>query len=91
MFAGSGELQPFVIEQMKKVVFPESWDGRWGSEIKTIYDMWFNTTEGEVSPLGSGSDYASFWQNGIAAVCHCSLLDHPYTSTSTLNIGFGNH
>lgn len=66
MFAGSGELQPFVIEQMKKVLFPE--DPRWGSEIKTIYDMWYNVTEGEVSPLGSGSDYASFYQNGMSCV-----------------------
>jgi N-acetylated-alpha-linked acidic dipeptidase len=67
MFAGSGELQLFVFEQMKKVLFPEG-EG-WGPEIKTIYDMWFNVTEGEVSPLGSGSDYASFYQNGMSCVC----------------------
>jgi N-acetylated-alpha-linked acidic dipeptidase len=69
MFAGAGWMQPFVIEQMRKVLFPEDEYGdRWGEEIKTIYDMWFNVTEGEVSPLGSGSDYASFWQNGMSCV-----------------------
>ncbi|KAF2748525.1 glutamate carboxypeptidase 2 [Sporormia fimetaria CBS 119925] len=64
MFAGSGEMQPFVIEQMKKILFPE---GSWG-DFDTIYDMWFNVTEGDISPLGSGSDYASFYQNGISCI-----------------------
>jgi N-acetylated-alpha-linked acidic dipeptidase len=63
-FSGSGEIQSFVVEQMKKVLFPEGW-----GEFSTLYDMWYNTTEGEISPLGSGSDYASFYQNGIACVC----------------------
>ncbi|KAF2792509.1 Zn-dependent exopeptidase [Melanomma pulvis-pyrius CBS 109.77] len=62
-FSGSGEIQSFVIEQMKKVLFPEGW-----GEFETVYDMWFNTTEGTISPLGSGSDYAAFYQNGIAAI-----------------------
>lgn len=48
---------------MKKVLFPESW-----GIGPTLYDMWYNTTEGSISPLGSGSDYASFYQNGIGAV-----------------------
>lgn len=65
MFAGSGEIQTMVIEQMKKVLFPEGW-----GDFLTIYDMWYNTTEGEISPLGSGSDYASFYQNGIGCVSH---------------------
>lgn len=30
--------------------------------------MWYNVTKGTVSPLGSGSDYASFYQNGIACI-----------------------
>ncbi|CAI6342519.1 unnamed protein product [Periconia digitata] len=64
-FSGSGEIQSFVIDQLKKVLFPE---GHWGSEFKTLYDMWFNVTKGTVSPLGSGSDYASFYQNGIACI-----------------------
>lgn len=62
-FAGSGEIQTFVIEQMKKILYPEGFDG-----ISTVYDMWFNSTNGTISPLGSGSDYASFYQNGIASI-----------------------
>jgi N-acetylated-alpha-linked acidic dipeptidase len=62
-FSGSGEIQTFVVEQMKKVLFPE---GR--GDFSALYDMWHNTTKGEISPLDSGSDYASFYQNGIACV-----------------------
>jgi N-acetylated-alpha-linked acidic dipeptidase len=62
-FSGSGEIQTFVVEQMKKILFPETW-----GDFPTLYDMWYNTTEGEISPLGSGSDYASFYQNGIGCV-----------------------
>ncbi|KAF2654298.1 Zn-dependent exopeptidase [Lophiostoma macrostomum CBS 122681] len=62
-FSGSGEIQTFVVEQMKKILFPETW-----GDFPTLYDMWYNTTEGEISPLGSGSDYASFYQNGIGCI-----------------------
>ncbi|ORX93765.1 hypothetical protein BCR34DRAFT_230723 [Clohesyomyces aquaticus] len=62
-FSGSGEIQSFVVEQMKKILFPEGW-----GDFPTVYDMWYNTTEGEISPLGSGSDYASFYQNGIGCI-----------------------
>ncbi|RAR04240.1 peptidase family m28 [Stemphylium lycopersici] len=62
-FSGSGELHTMVVEQMKKVLLPEGW-----GDFPTLYDMWHNTTEGEISPLGSGSDYASFYQNGIACI-----------------------
>jgi len=62
-FSGSGEIQTFVVEQMKKVLYPEGW-----GDFPTLYDMWHNTTEGEISPLGSGSDYASFYQNGIGCI-----------------------
>lgn len=48
---------------MKKILFPEDW-----GNFPTLYDMWYNVTEGEISPLGSGSDYASFYQNGIGCV-----------------------
>ncbi|CAA9963830.1 Glutamate carboxypeptidase 2 [Pyrenophora teres f. maculata] len=62
-FSGSGELHTMVVEQMKKVLFPEGW-----GDFPTLYDMWHNTTKGQISPLGSGSDYASFYQNGIACI-----------------------
>lgn len=48
---------------MKKILFPQDW-----GNFPTLYDMWHNVTEGEISPLGSGSDYASFYQNGIGCV-----------------------
>lgn len=62
-FSGSGEIQTFVVEQMKKILFPQDW-----GNFPTLYDMWYNVTEGEISPLGSGSDYASFYQNGIGCI-----------------------
>lgn len=62
-FDGDGQIQTFVIEQMKKILYPEGY-----GDFATLYDMWFNSTEGTVSPLGSGSDYAGFYQNGIAAI-----------------------
>ncbi|KAH7130248.1 hypothetical protein B0J11DRAFT_429498 [Dendryphion nanum] len=62
-FSGSGEIQTFVVEQMKKILFPEGW-----GEFPTLYDMWYNVSKGEISPLGSGSDYAAFYQNGIGCI-----------------------
>lgn len=61
---------------MKKILFPEDW-----GSFPTLYDMWYNVTEGEISPLGSGSDYASFYQNGIGCV---SLLQ-PFHSVYTFS------
>lgn len=61
--SGSGEMHTLAIEQMKKVLFPDTW-----GPFPTLYDMWHNSTEGEVPPLGSGSDYASFYHNGISAI-----------------------
>ncbi|KAI8208046.1 putative glutamate carboxypeptidase [Colletotrichum sp. SAR 10_76] len=61
--SGSGEIQTLAVDMMKKVLFPEDWDVG-----PTLYDMWFNTTEGEIPPLGSGSDYAAFYHNGISAI-----------------------
>ena len=61
--SGSGEIQTIAIETMKKVLFPDTW-----GIGPTLYDMWYNTTEGEIPPLGSGSDYAAFYHAGISAV-----------------------
>lgn len=35
-FSGSGEIQSFVVEQMKKILFPEGY-----GEFETVYDMWY--------------------------------------------------
>lgn len=56
-------MHTMAIEQMKKVIFPQGW-----GIGPTLYDMWYNTTKGEISPLGSGSDYASFYHAGISAI-----------------------
>lgn len=61
--AGSGEIQTIAIETMKKIVFPEGYGAG-----PTLYDMWYNSTEGVIGPLGSGSDFAAFYHNGIGSV-----------------------
>lgn len=60
---GSGEIQTIAIELMKKVAFPDKY-----GVGETLYDMWYNSTSGYVGPLGSGSDYAAFYHNGISSV-----------------------
>lgn len=60
---GSGEIQTIAIETMKKVIFPEGYGAG-----PTLYDVWYNETEGIIAPLGSGSDYAAFYHNGIGSV-----------------------
>ncbi|KAF4979161.1 hypothetical protein FZEAL_4589 [Fusarium zealandicum] len=60
---GSGEIQTIAIETMKKIIFPDGFDAG-----PTLYDMWYNTTEGVIGPLGSGSDYAAFYHNGIGSI-----------------------
>ncbi|KAH8836797.1 hypothetical protein MCOR02_002178 [Pyricularia oryzae] len=60
---GSGEIQTIAIELMKKVAFPDKY-----GVGETLYDMWYNSTSGYVGPLGSGSDYAAFYHNGISSL-----------------------
>ncbi|KAM0550711.1 hypothetical protein ACHAPJ_008776 [Fusarium lateritium] len=60
---GSGEIQTIAIETMKKVIFPEGYGAG-----PTLYDAWFNATEGVIGAMGSGSDYAAFYHNGITAI-----------------------
>ncbi|KAK7755693.1 hypothetical protein SLS62_002304 [Diatrype stigma] len=73
--SGSGEIQSVAIETMKKVLFPDKWGV--GGPNPTLYDMWWNRTEGRVSPLGSGSDYAAFYHAGISAVTTLLDADEP--------------
>lgn len=60
---GSGEIQTIAIETMKKIIFPEGYGAG-----PTLYDAWFNATEGVLPAMGSGSDYAAFYHNGITSV-----------------------
>lgn len=68
--SGSGEIQTIAIETMKKILYPDTW-----GIGPTLYDMWYNTTEGEIPPLGSGSDYAAFYHAGISAVSTVHIFD----------------
>ncbi|CAG7558721.1 unnamed protein product [Fusarium equiseti] len=60
---GSGEIQKIAIETMKKVIYPEGYGAG-----PTLYDAWFNATEGVLPAMGSGSDYAAFYHNGISSL-----------------------
>ncbi|GAB7360677.1 hypothetical protein MBLNU230_g0556t1 [Neophaeotheca triangularis] len=56
------ELHDIAIETMKKV--PYNLRG----QEESLYDAWFNLTEGQVGVLGSGSDYTPFLHRGIASI-----------------------
>jgi N-acetylated-alpha-linked acidic dipeptidase len=57
------ELGAIATEIMKKVVHPN-----FGSFNQSLYDSWFDVSEGEIGVLGSGSDYSGFLYNGITSV-----------------------
>lgn len=54
------ELHRIAMETMKKVMWPAT--------NQTMYDVWYEDTEGEIGVLGSGSDYTAFVHRGISAV-----------------------
>lgn len=57
------ELHEAAMNAMKKVIYPYR-----GQEGLTLYDVWYNLTEGEVGVLGSGSDYTAFLHKGISSL-----------------------
>ncbi|KAI1870724.1 uncharacterized protein JN550_004870 [Neoarthrinium moseri] len=54
------ELHQVAIETMKKI--------SWMDTNRTMYDVWYEDTDGEVGVLGSGSDYTAFVHNGIGSL-----------------------
>ncbi|KAK2811175.1 hypothetical protein FQN50_002272 [Emmonsiellopsis sp. PD_5] len=56
-------LHQLATELMKKVIYPYK-----GMNNMSLYDMWYSTSDGEIGPLGSGSDYTAFVHNGIASL-----------------------
>ncbi|KAK2805671.1 hypothetical protein FQN51_009174 [Onygenales sp. PD_10] len=56
-------LHQLATELMKKVIYPYK-----GANNMTLYDMWYSSSDGEIGPLGSGSDYTAFVHNGIASL-----------------------
>lgn len=58
------DLHDISVETMKKVVFPYH-----GLKNVTMYDVWLETSGGEIGVLGSGSDYTAFIHgNGISSI-----------------------
>ncbi|KAI9849606.1 MAG: hypothetical protein M1837_002731 [Sclerophora amabilis] len=57
------ELHQIALDLMKKVIFPYE-----GTRNQTLYDAWFDTNDGEVAVLGSGSDYTAFLHRGISSL-----------------------
>ena len=62
-FSATPELKTIADEILKKVVHPN-----YGAFNKTLYDAWFDESEGEYGILGSGSDFTGFVHKGIGAV-----------------------
>ncbi|CZT23232.1 related to glutamate carboxypeptidase II [Ramularia collo-cygni] len=58
-FSATPELHQIGIDTMKKV----QWPGTNG----TMYDAWYNASEGVPGVLGSGSDYTAFLHKGISS------------------------
>ncbi|KAM0387085.1 hypothetical protein ACHAQC_011009 [Fusarium culmorum] len=96
---GSGEIQTIAIETMKKIIFPEGYGAG-----PTLYDAWFNATEGVLPAMGSGSDYAAFYHNGISSIdiaggpgpkdpvyAYHSLYDTHHWMTNYADPGFHLH
>ncbi|KAI1496208.1 glutamate carboxypeptidase II [Biscogniauxia marginata] len=54
------ELHSIATETMKKVL--------WLDTNRTMYDVWYEYTGGDIGVLGSGSDYTAFVHNGIGAI-----------------------
>jgi len=74
------ELHEIAVDTMKKIIFPFH-----GTRNMTLYDMWYETNDGEVGVLGSGSDYTSFLHNGIASVRKNSMsVRYALTSYSSM-------
>lgn len=81
---GSGEIQTIAIETMKKIIFPEGYGAG-----PTLYDAWYNATEGVLPAMGSGSDYAAFYHNGITSVSVTEDLTGDVTDLLQLDIAGG--
>lgn len=57
-FAATPDLHAIATNTLKKVPYGN----------RTLYDQWYDYTEGEIGVLGSGSDYTSFLHRGIASI-----------------------
>lgn len=62
-FAATPELNTIATDLMKKVIHPN-----YGSFNRSLYDAFFDVSEGEIGVLGSGSDYTGFLHKGISSV-----------------------
>jgi N-acetylated-alpha-linked acidic dipeptidase len=58
--AATPELHTIATDVMKKISWPNT--------NRTMYDIWYEDTNGTVGVLGSGSDYTAFVHRGIGSV-----------------------
>ena len=58
--AATPELNTIATDIMRKILWPNT--------NETMYDAWYAGYGGEVSVLGSGSDYTSFLHRGISSL-----------------------
>lgn len=59
-FSASPELHTLATDIMKKVL--------WMETNRTMYDVWFEYTQGSIGILGSGSDFTAFLHKGIGCL-----------------------
>ncbi|KAI0841928.1 glutamate carboxypeptidase [Hypoxylon sp. FL0890] len=59
-FSASPELHTIAADVMKKV--------SWMETNRTMYDIWFEYTQGSIGVLGSGSDFTAFLHKGIGCL-----------------------
>ncbi|KAI1415870.1 glutamate carboxypeptidase [Hypoxylon sp. FL1857] len=59
-FSASPELHTIATDVMKKV--------SWMETNRTMYDIWFEFTQGSIGVLGSGSDFTAFLHKGIGCL-----------------------
>ncbi|OTA93840.1 hypothetical protein M434DRAFT_72309 [Hypoxylon sp. CO27-5] len=59
-FSASPELHTIASEVMKKI--------SWMETNRTMYDIWFEYTQGSIGVLGSGSDFTAFLHKGIGCL-----------------------
>ena len=77
-FAATPELKTIATDIMKKIVHPN-----FGTFNQSLYDSWFEVSEGELGVLGSGSDYTGFLHKGISSVSHLSCEHQDLDSSPT--------
>lgn len=75
--AATPELHTIATDVMKKISWPNT--------NRTMYDVWYEDTNGTVGVLGSGSDYTAFVHRGIGSVSNTGHSNYPYQADVTID------